>query len=150
MHVYTKLLIATVIFLAETASPVCTGPQVNSAILALFISFESFEPSVNDDGYGNPTIGYGHLCSDWPCSDISFSQPLSKESASQLLARDLVAYQDAVTNALANSVTLNDNQYGALVSWTYNVGVGAMESSTLVSRLNNGGDVGRVPKGELP
>jgi lysozyme len=47
-------------------------------------------------------------------------------------------------------VILSDNQYGALVSWTYNTGIAAMESSTLVARLNDGGDVGLIGNGELP
>ncbi|KAL2831572.1 lysozyme-like domain-containing protein [Aspergillus pseudoustus] len=150
MHLSIRLLITTTLFLRGPASAACIGPPVNSATLSLLKSFESFEPSVYDDGYGNPTIGYGHLCPDWSCADISFSQPLSEESASQLLWGDLVAYQDALINALADSVALNYSQYGALVSWTYNVGVGAMESSTLVSRLNDGGNVWLVANSELP
>lgn len=59
-------------------------------------------------------------------------------------------FQDAVTNALADPVTLNDNQYGALVSWTYNVGAGNMGSSSLVERMNAGEDVATVATEELP
>jgi lysozyme len=59
-------------------------------------------------------------------------------------------YQDALTNALADPVTLNDNQYGALVSWTYNVGAGNMGNSDLVSRMNGGEDVVTVTHDELP
>lgn len=55
-----------------------------------------------------------------------------------------------MTNALADSVTLNDNQYGALVSWTFNVGAGGMQSSSLVKRMNNGEDVDTVAEQELP
>lgn len=60
------------------------------------------------------------------------------------------SYQDALTNALADPVTLNDNQYAALVSWTYNVGSGNMASSDLVSRMNAGEDVSTVAHDELP
>jgi lysozyme len=59
-------------------------------------------------------------------------------------------YQDAVTNAFADPVTLNDNQYGALVSWTYNIGNGNMQSSDLVSRINAGEDIVAVVTDELP
>lgn len=55
-----------------------------------------------------------------------------------------------MTNALATAVTLNDNQYAALVSWTFNVGNGNMQSSSLVSRMNAGEDVGTVASEELP
>ena len=46
--------------------------------------------------------------------------------------------------------TINMNQYGALVSWAFNMGCPAAETSTLVSRLNNGEDVSKVLSEELP
>ncbi|KAJ6125622.1 hypothetical protein N7471_012939 [Penicillium samsonianum] len=140
-----KLLLATLPALAIT----CTGPAINDNGLDLIKSFESFQPNVYDDGFGNPTLGYGHLCGDSTCSEVTFSEPLTEETASQLLASDLVNYQDAVTNALATAVNLNDNQYAALVSWTFNVGNGNMQSSSRVSRMNAGEDVGTVASEEL-
>lgn len=59
-------------------------------------------------------------------------------------------YQDALTNALADPVTLNDNQYGALVSWTFNIGAGNLKTSDLVSRMNVGEDVVAIANDELP
>jgi len=50
----------------------------------------------------------------------------------------------------ASSVVLNANQYGALVSWTFNVGSGAAASSSLISRLNAGEDEATVIAEELP
>lgn len=52
--------------------------------------------------------------------------------------------------AKLGSVSLNEYQYGALVSWTYNVGCGNMESSTLVRRLVAGEDPNTVAEEELP
>ncbi|KAL2843222.1 lysozyme-like domain-containing protein [Aspergillus pseudodeflectus] len=152
MHRLLNLLLITIFFLTPFASAACPGPSVNPATLKLLKTFEPFKPSVSDNGYGNPTVGYGHLCTDWPCSDISdsFPQPLSEESASRLLVNDLATYQNALTNVLSDAVTLNENQYGALVSWTYNAGIEAMEKTTLVARLNDGGDVALVGNGELP
>lgn len=49
-----------------------------------------------------------------------------------------------------SSVTLNTNQYGALVSWAFNVGCGATGDSTLISRLNSGGSPNTVAAEELP
>lgn len=45
---------------------------------------------------------------------------------------------------------LNINQYGALVSWSFNVGCGAAKSSTLIQRLNAGEDANTVIASELP
>jgi lysozyme len=88
MHASSKLL--SFLLLPTLALTACIGPPVNTATLDLIKSFESFEPEVYDDGYGNPTIGYGHLCPDWSCSDVPFSQPLTEETALELLAGDLV------------------------------------------------------------
>ena len=45
-------------------------------------------------------------------------------------------YEDAVTQAV--KVSLNQNQFDALVSFAYNVGVGALKQSTALRRLNAG------------
>lgn len=50
----------------------------------------------------------------------------------------------------ANPVTLNANQYGALVSWAFNVGCGAAKSSTLIKDLNAGKNARTVIDTELP
>jgi GH24 family phage-related lysozyme (muramidase) len=46
--------------------------------------------------------------------------------------------------------TVNLNQYGALVSWSFNMGCGAAETSTLIKRLNKGENVNTVLSEELP
>lgn len=50
----------------------------------------------------------------------------------------------------AQPVTLNLNQYGALVSWSFNEGCGAAKSSSLIGRLNAGEDAETVIGEELP
>ena len=50
----------------------------------------------------------------------------------------------------AAEVTLNANQYGALVSWCFNIGVGGAQGSTLISRLNAGEEPNTVLPEELP
>lgn len=47
-------------------------------------------------------------------------------------------------------MTLNPNQYGALVSWAFNVGCENARTSTLVSELNAGDDPDTVARQELP
>lgn len=49
-----------------------------------------------------------------------------------------------------SKVKLNMNQYGALVSWSFNVGCGAAEGSQLIKRLNAGGKPNTVLAEELP
>ena len=52
------------------------------------------------------------------------------------LKRDLAQYERAVTDAVR--VKLTENQFGALVSFTYNLGPGNLRSSTLLRKLNAG------------
>jgi GH24 family phage-related lysozyme (muramidase) len=58
--------------------------------------------------------------------------------------------QQAVTLKTGDNVVLNANQYGALVSFTYNMGNGNFAESDLLSRLNAGEDEGTVIAEELP
>jgi lysozyme len=60
------------------------------------------------------------------------------------------APQQTITLKTTSNVVLNANQYGALVSWTFNVGPANVESSTLLRRLNAGEDPNTVIAEELP
>ncbi|KAL3964544.1 hypothetical protein ACCO45_001548 [Purpureocillium lilacinum] len=128
----------------------CKGPPVNSATLDLVANFEGFRANPYTDATGHPTVGYGHLCKQSGCKDVKFPIPLSKADGKRLLAQDIAIAQNCITSDTANPVTLNANQYGALVSWAFNVGCGAAGSSTLVSRLNKGENPKTVIATELP
>ncbi|EER43810.1 conserved hypothetical protein [Histoplasma capsulatum H143] len=126
----------------------CIGPNVNKATLALIKEFEGFVPRPEPDPIGLPTVGYGHLCKTKGCKEVKF--PLSKGTATTLLKKDLRSFQQAITLSTKTAVKLNANQYGALVSWAYNVGPNAARSSSLISRLNKGEDPNKVIAQELP
>lgn len=149
----------------------CDGPDVNSATLELIKKWEGFVESPEPDPVGYPTVGYGHLCQSSGCSEVEFDFPLSESEASKLLAGDIgvrfplilfhslaskltlptkQTYQDGVSDVLGSSVELNDNQYGALVSWCFNMGTGAVAESSLISRLNDGEEANDVIEEELP
>ena len=78
---------AAVLFAASVNA--CTGPPVNPPTVDLITKFEGFNPNIYDDPAGKPTVGYGHLCSDASCSDVSFPIPLSDADGESLLAQDL-------------------------------------------------------------
>ncbi|CAM1507566.1 Fc.00g072070.m01.CDS01 [Cosmosporella sp. VM-42] len=128
----------------------CTGPNVNAATTALIESFEGFRPNVYNDPSGNPTVGYGHLCQKSNCAEVPYSIPLSKADGESLLRDDLKPAQQCITLDTNSKVVLNANQYGALVSWAFNVGCGNSGSSTLIKRLNNGENPNTVASEELP
>ena len=60
----------------------------------------------------------------------------TESDGDKMFAKELAIYEDAVERLI--SVPLNQNQFDALVSFTYNCGVGALEQSTLRKVLNQG------------
>lgn len=75
------------------------------------------------------TIGYGHTKTAKPGLRITLAQ------AEGLLKRDLEAFEKYVDNAVKVPVT--QTQFDALVSFTFNVGTGALFQSTLLRKLNS-------------
>ncbi|CCX31104.1 lysozyme-like domain-containing protein [Pyronema domesticum] len=126
----------------------CVAP-INAATISLIKSFEGFVPSPKPDPIGLPTVGYGHLCKKKGCAEVKYKFPLTEATAAQLLQDDAYTFRKCVAAAIKDSVTLTDNQYGALVSWAFNVGCGGVQTSTLVKRLNRGENKNIVASQEL-
>lgn len=61
---------------------------------------------------------------------------IDETKAEELLRKDLRNAEQAVEQLV--TVSINDNQFSALVSFAFNVGAGALEESTLLSLLNTG------------
>jgi GH24 family phage-related lysozyme (muramidase) len=95
---------------------------------------------------GVPTIGYGRTG-----KDITFGiKRISQGQADQWLAEDLQKFADGIHRLLPASQLWGANQQAALISWAYNVGLGAVESSTLRKRLLAGEPGVIVIPQELP
>jgi GH24 family phage-related lysozyme (muramidase) len=128
----------------------CPASRVNAGTIGMVKQFEGFVPSVYNDPIGLPTVGYGHLCKQPKCAEVPFPIPLSEAHATNLLRSDIRTAEECVSSAINDSVTLNENQYGALVSWAFNVGCGNVRSSGLVRRLNAGEHPSLVVLQEMP
>lgn len=76
------------------------------------------------------TIGYGHT------KDVKLGMKITSSQATELLKDDLKTYESYVNKYV--KVKLNQNQFDALVSFTFNCGGGALKSSTLLKKLNKG------------
>ena len=61
---------------------------------------------------------------------------ISEAEVEALLIRDLEASEGWVSRLI--KTTLTENQYSALTSFTFNVGAGALQRSTLRMKLNRG------------
>jgi GH24 family phage-related lysozyme (muramidase) len=62
----------------------------------------------------------------------------------------LKTYEKCISDGINDIIRLNENQYGALVSWAFNEGCGAAKTSTLISRLNAGESPSTVASQESP
>lgn len=100
---------------------------------------EGFSPKVYICPAGYPTIGYGHLI----LSYEDFSKGITKSQAEDLLRHDIRIAERAVLRFI--TVPLTDGQFNALVSFTFNLGGGALQRSTL-RRVVNRGDHDGVPQ----
>jgi GH24 family phage-related lysozyme (muramidase) len=127
----------------------CAG-GINTATVSLIKKFEGFVASPAPDPIGLPTVGFGHKCQSAGCAEVPFSFPLSQTTATSLLQTDVKQFVSCVNSAVSNSVTLNDNQVGALTSFSFNVGCGNLKSSTFLKRVNAGEDPNTVAAQELP
>ena len=114
---------------SESASPSSsTSRQTNASGVNLIKSFEGLRLKAYQDAVGVWTIGYGTT------RGVKPGQEISEAQAEALLKTDLNRFEQAVNQAVR--VPINDNQFAALVSFTYNVGSGALRSSTLLRKLN--------------
>lgn len=75
------------------------------------------------------TIGYGHT------ADVKEGDSIDQEAAEAFLIEDLETFEQAVTRLV--EVPLTQQQFDALVSWTFNLGAGNLAESTLLKKLNN-------------
>lgn len=104
--------------------------KTGAAGLALIEQFEGLRLAKYRDAVGKWTIGYGHLI----LPGENFDHPLTEAQAGELLQQDLRQSEQAVRRYV--TVDLNQNQFDALVSFTFNLGPGSLKSSTLLRLLN--------------
>lgn len=108
--------------------------KASKNILDFIASHEGFRSKIYKDPYGYDTIGYGHLLKEG--EHEIFKNGITKEQALELLKKDIYDAEKSVN--LSVKVPLTQNQFDALVSFTFNVGSGNLRKSTLLKKLNEG------------
>jgi len=96
----------------------------NEAGLRLIESFEGLRLTSYQDSVRVWTIGYGHT------KGVTHGQTITQQQAEAFLQQDLAEAEAAVNG---HRLTLTDNQFAALVSFTFNLGAG-----NLAKLLKNG------------
>jgi lysozyme len=94
----------------------------------LIKQFEGCKLQSYKDSVSVWTIGFGST----DC--VSENMHISQEQAEAFLRRDMIKFETDVNNLVTSP--LNQNQFDALVAFTYNLGAGALERSTLLKLLN--------------
>lgn len=118
---------------ASSPKPTPSSSQqrhTNQAGLNLVKQFEGLRLEAYRCPADVPTIGYGTT------ANVKMGDRITPQKAEEFLKRDLQKFERAVNSAV--KVPVNDNQFSALVCFTYNVGYGALQKSTLLKYLNQG------------
>ena len=109
-----------------------TSPQG----LAIIKKFEGFRAKPYACPAGVATIGYGSTYyADGKPVKLT-DAPITEAQAQELLQATLTKYEACVSGAV--KMPINQNQFDALVSFTYNVGCSAFRNSTMLQLFNTG------------
>jgi len=104
--------------------------KINSEGFNIIASFEGAVLHSYKDLVGVLTIGYGHTG-----PDVLPNQKITQKDAFSLLMKDLSIFESGVFALVKTQITRN--QFSALVSFSYNLGLESLKSSTLLKLVNS-------------
>tara|TARA_R110000796_G_scaffold21771_1_gene63881 strand:+ start:753 stop:1196 length:444 start_codon:yes stop_codon:yes gene_type:complete len=96
--------------------------------LALIKRFEGCELKAYRCPANVLTIGYGHT------KNVTEDMEITQQEANDMLDEELIEYCEYIDKMV--KVSLNQNQFDALVAWIYNLGPTNFRNSTLLTVLN--------------
>ena len=99
--------------------------------LNLIKKFEGFSDKEYICPARKPTIGYGHVI----LPSEHFPSSITKEEAEILLKNDLVSREKSLNILI--KVVITQNQFDALISLIYNIGIENFKQSTLLKFIND-------------
>jgi len=101
--------------------------------IALIKGFEAFRAKAYKDVGGLYTIGYGTVFNPM-LSPQYISSGITEERADQLLRNHIAINDLSIPNLIR--VPISQNQYDAISSFSYNVGINSFKNSTLLKSIN--------------
>jgi lysozyme len=108
--------------------------QINKDCLLLIAEFEGLSLKPYLCPAKKATIGYGNTYYKDGKKVTMLDSPISKEDALILLENVVNSFAKEVNKLV--SAPLNQNQFNAVVSFAYNVGMGNLKNSTLLKLIN--------------
>lgn len=110
--------------------------------LKLIERFEGLSLTPYKDCVGLYTIGVGHLIDDGRSLPSSWNRTFTINECYELLASDVIKFELGVERYITAKLT--QNQFDALVSFAFNLGLGTLQRSSLRQKLNRGDKEGAV------
>tara|TARA_Y100000114_G_scaffold49565_1_gene45240 strand:+ start:2344 stop:2805 length:462 start_codon:yes stop_codon:yes gene_type:complete len=104
--------------------------EISQEGIALIKRFEGCELKAYLCSAGVPTIGFGST------RGVSMDMEITQERAEALLIEDISDFEEEVNKCV--KVPLTQNQFDALVAWTFNLGGTNLRNSTMLKVLNEG------------
>lgn len=102
--------------------------KASNAAINLIKKWEGLKLDAYVDPVGIWTIGWGTT------KDVYPGQTITRAQAEAFLMRDIAQFAGQVNRLITASLT--QGQFDALVSFTYNLGAGRLQSSTLRKKIN--------------
>jgi lysozyme len=112
----------------EPAAPAPAGLRVSDKGIKIIKQHEGCKLKAYLDGGGVWTIGYGHI------ETAKQGMVITQEEAERLFNKDVQTFASGVARLIKVPVT--QNQFDALVSLAYNIGLNGLSTSTLLKKLN--------------
>ena len=103
--------------------------QTSQNGINLIKQFEGLRLKAYQCAAGVWTIGWGHT------SGVKKGDKITSRQAEDFLRSDLEKFENAINNLV--KAELNQNQFDALASFVFNIGINAFKQSTMLKFLNN-------------
>ncbi len=97
--------------------------------MALIKKYEGCKLFAYRDSVGIPTVGYGHT------KNVMMGMAITQKQADEFLLADIAPVEKALNNLHIN---FSQQQFDALCSWIFNLGIGNFNSSTMKKKIVGG------------
>ncbi|MFI8379618.1 lysozyme [Leeuwenhoekiella sp. NPDC079379] len=107
--------------------------RIGTKGIELIQKYEGFRNNAYLDVKGIPTIGWGNTYYQ-DNTNVRLGDSITRKQGDEMFLLILKRYEDEVNKYVTSKI--NQSQFDALVSFTYNCGWGALKSSTLLKKVN--------------